>query len=86
MPVIRDLTIDSERYAVMIEDYLTDKTIELVQGFYADVASQFGYEVPGYYDIENVGYNTGDLPEARDALIKYIETCGFKVNPDGNDF
>ena len=86
MPAYRDLTIASERYATIVEDYLTEKTVELVQKFFADVAQPFGCEVPDYYDIENVGYDTGNLPEARDALIRYIESCGFPVRPDGRDY
>ena len=86
MKAYSDLTIPSERYATQIEDYITAKSVDLLYSFYEDVASQFEYETPSYEDIENVGYNTGALPEMRDAVIAYLAECGFCVEPDDSNF
>ena len=86
MPAYSDLTIPEVRYATEIKDYLTAKSVELIVNFYADVASHFGFDVPSYSDVECVGYDTGALPEMRDAAIAYLEQCGFNVRPNNMDY
>ena len=90
MPVISDLTIPSVRYATELEDYICAKSVDLVTEiitvFYAEAAAEAGLDLPAFEDVECVGYDTGVLPEMRDAVINYLEECGFAVRPDGADF
>lgn len=90
MPSVSDLTNPSVRYAAELEDYICARSVDLVTeviaAFYAEAAAESGVDLPAPEDVECVGYDTGALPEVRDAIVNYLEECGFAVRPDGADF